>query len=291
MYSALDADSSSSGGAFRTFAMRYQAFLDRLNIHYTARWITLGVLFAIYLFRVIYFQGWYIVTYGLGIYVLNLLIAFLSPKFDPEDEDEEDDEDIDLTSTLPNTTGLNRNFAAGGLFGNQPPPKQDSDDIKPFIRRLPEFKFWYSLTKAIIISLFFTSTRIFDIPVYWPILLGYWLILFIVTMRKQIRHMIKHKYLPFTTGKKNYDRNGNIWARLLSLFKRNPTGKQNYLGKSIPTTTTSNIPNNNAGFMMGSGGMGTAAPYSNFQPTIGLPPSGIASFQPVTPQSGFYCNK
>jgi hypothetical protein len=28
-------------------------------------------------------QGWYIVTYGLGIYILNLLIAFLSPKIDP----------------------------------------------------------------------------------------------------------------------------------------------------------------------------------------------------------------
>ena len=28
-------------------------------------------------------QGWYIVTYALGIYLLNLLIAFLTPKIDP----------------------------------------------------------------------------------------------------------------------------------------------------------------------------------------------------------------
>jgi len=28
-------------------------------------------------------QGWYIVTYALGIYLLNLFIAFLSPKVDP----------------------------------------------------------------------------------------------------------------------------------------------------------------------------------------------------------------
>lgn len=28
-------------------------------------------------------QGWYIVTYALGIYHLNLFIAFLSPKVDP----------------------------------------------------------------------------------------------------------------------------------------------------------------------------------------------------------------
>lgn len=30
--------------------------------------------------------GWYIITYGLGIYVLNLLIGFLSPQADPESD-------------------------------------------------------------------------------------------------------------------------------------------------------------------------------------------------------------
>lgn len=30
-----------------------------------------------------FFQGWYIVTYALGIYHLNLFIAFLTPKIDP----------------------------------------------------------------------------------------------------------------------------------------------------------------------------------------------------------------
>lgn len=34
------------------------------------------------------FQGWYIVTYALGIYHLNLFIAFLSPKVDPSLLDE-----------------------------------------------------------------------------------------------------------------------------------------------------------------------------------------------------------
>lgn len=31
----------------------------------------------------VFFQGWYIITYGLGIYHLNLIIAFLTPKVDP----------------------------------------------------------------------------------------------------------------------------------------------------------------------------------------------------------------
>lgn len=30
-----------------------------------------------------FFQGWYVVTYALGIYHLNLFIAFLTPKIDP----------------------------------------------------------------------------------------------------------------------------------------------------------------------------------------------------------------
>ncbi len=45
-------------------------------------------------------QGWYIVTYGLGIYLLNLLLAFLSPKIDPAMmDDEEDNEGGHMTCT------------------------------------------------------------------------------------------------------------------------------------------------------------------------------------------------
>jgi hypothetical protein len=47
-----------------------------------------------------------------------------------------------------------------------------------------------------------TFFSVFDVPVFWPILLMYWFILFFVTMKRQIKHMIKYKYLPFTWGKK-----------------------------------------------------------------------------------------
>ena len=40
----------------------------------------------VYCLRVYLINGWYIITYGLGIYVLNLLIGFLSPQSDPESE-------------------------------------------------------------------------------------------------------------------------------------------------------------------------------------------------------------
>lgn len=63
-------------------------------------------------------QGWYIITYALGIYYLNLLIAFLTPKIDPMMADDFDEDGPSL-------------------------PTSTSDEFRPFIRRLAEFKFWY----------------------------------------------------------------------------------------------------------------------------------------------------
>ncbi len=51
----------------------------------------------------------------------------------------------------------------------------------------PEFKFWYSATKATLIALACTLTRATDVPVYWPILLVYFFVLFGLTMRRQIQ--------------------------------------------------------------------------------------------------------
>lgn len=46
-----------------------------------------------------------------------------------------------------------------------------------------------------------TFFPVFDVPVFWPILLCYWIVLFVLTMRRQIAHMIKFKYIPFNIGK------------------------------------------------------------------------------------------
>ena len=62
----------------------------------------------------------------------------------------------------------------------------------------------YSATKATAIAIFCSFFSVFDIPVFWPILLIYFCILFAITMRRQIKHMIKYKYIPFDWGKKNY---------------------------------------------------------------------------------------
>jgi Rer1 family len=140
------------------------------------------------------------VAYSLGIYLLNLFLAFISPKFDPSIEQDEGMED--------------------GTAGELPTKEEE---FRPFVRRLPEFKFWYSATKAVVIGFVCSFFKVFDLPVFWPVLVVYWLILFALTsefwmharrvmrlmltvsiVRRQIQHMIKYRYVPFTVGKARY---------------------------------------------------------------------------------------
>ena len=68
----------------RGMFQRYQKLLDDATPHTLVRWVALGVVALVYALRVVFMiTGFYIVTYALGIYLLNLLIAFLSPSIDP----------------------------------------------------------------------------------------------------------------------------------------------------------------------------------------------------------------
>jgi len=145
-----------------------------------------------------------IVAYALGIYLLNLFLAFLQPKFDPSNDALDNDMEDGAIGSLPT--------------------KQD-EEFRPFIRRLPEFKFWHSATRAVVISFLCSWFEVFNVPVFWPVLVMYWFMLFILTsgspfsmvlvllmltgvaVRKQIQHMIKYRYVPFTIGKARYTKN------------------------------------------------------------------------------------
>lgn len=129
----------------------------------TYRWISTAVLLLLFFARIIIAQGWYIVAYCLGIYLLNLFLAFLQPKFDPSLTGDEDDAALeDGESSLPT--------------------KQDQE-FRPFIRRLPEFKFWHAATRAVAIGFACSWFSIFDLPVFWPVLVMYWIVLFALTSK------------------------------------------------------------------------------------------------------------
>lgn len=145
-------------------------------------------------------------AYALGIYLLNLFLAFLQPKFDPSNDALDNDMEDGSIGTL---------------------PTRKDEEFRPFIRRLPEFKFWHSATRAIVISFVCSWFEIFNVPVFWPVLVMYWLMLFILTsrscgkynllgpeahteaVRKQIQHMIKYRYVPFSFGKARYGKASN----------------------------------------------------------------------------------
>ncbi|XP_063878661.1 protein RER1-like isoform X2 [Scylla paramamosain] len=161
----------------------YQHYLDKWTPHTASRWaFTLALIFG-FMVRIMLRQGWYIVCYALGIYHLNLFLAFLTPKIDPAFSHDDDD--------------------GPGL------PTKANEEFRPFMRRLPEFKFWYSVTKSTLVAFFCTFFQVFNVPVFWPILVMYFITLFCITMKRQIKHMIKYKYLPFSLGKPRYQTQEN----------------------------------------------------------------------------------
>jgi hypothetical protein len=69
-----------SVGFVDSIGRKYQYVMDKLSPMVMLRWIIFVVAFAMYFVRVYFLNGWFIVTYALGIYLLNQLIGFLSPQ-------------------------------------------------------------------------------------------------------------------------------------------------------------------------------------------------------------------
>ncbi|KAF7321526.1 Protein RER1 [Mycena kentingensis (nom. inval.)] len=172
-------------GQFSRINRQYQQLLDRWTPHTLNRWLATGALLLVFFLRIVLAQGWYIVCYAHAIYLLNLLLAFLQPKFDPSLQED-----------------LMADDAEGGTNDTSPLPSSRDDEFRPFVRRLPEWQFWLSTTRATVVALFCTLSEAFDVPVYWPILVVYFFVLFALTMRRQIQHMVKYKYVPFDIGRK-----------------------------------------------------------------------------------------
>lgn len=166
-------------------ASRFQFLLDSTVPFVYVRWITLSILIVALMSRIAYVQGYYIVAYVYWIFFLNQFILFLSPKFD--------------------STG-GRVMSSDDL---PPLPTRSTDEFRPFVRRLPEFKFWLYSINATQLSIICTFIEPFNVPVFWPILFMYFITLFLVTMRRQIAHMIRYRYVPFTYGKVRYNSAAN----------------------------------------------------------------------------------
>ncbi|KAJ3918461.1 retrieval of early ER protein Rer1 [Lentinula edodes] len=171
--------------AYTRVTRQYQQILDRWTPHIMYRWLGTAGILSLFFLRIVLSQGVRI-YYAYAIYLLNLLLAFLQPKFDPSLQ-----EDL-----------LADEIEEGGTPMTSPLPSARDDEFRPFVRRLPEWQFWLSATRATLIAIGCTLFEMFDVPVYWPILVVYFFVLFALTMRRQIQHMIKYKYVPFDIGRK-----------------------------------------------------------------------------------------
>jgi hypothetical protein len=213
-----ETSSAPTAGFAESFGRKYQYLMDKSSPHILYRWIGFTLLLTIYFIRVYYANGWFIVTYGLGIYMLNQLIGFISPQVRSRD-------DLALhvittfqpvvCSLTPRTIWIldcqRETMRSSGItssivlhYARRVTLSRFIDMRRPFARRLPEFKFWHSCTRSVLTALCMTFFSIFDVPVFWPILLLYFIVLFVITMKRQIKHMLKHKYVPFSWGKTTY---------------------------------------------------------------------------------------
>lgn len=140
------ASSSSSGGEKNMVEMikdngnkwqrAYRNLLDRSTPLTVQRWLFTAAILFVFTGVVVIRQGWYIVCYALAIYLLNLFLAFLQPRFDPSLQADLAAEDVE--EGAPGLPGGDRKKAAGGfsglLSGFQP---DGEEEFRPFIRRLP----------------------------------------------------------------------------------------------------------------------------------------------------------
>jgi hypothetical protein len=62
----------------------------------------------------------------------------------------------------------------------------------------------HNAVRAVLVAFVMTFFSLFNIPVFWPILLIYFLALLGMTLKNQIAHMVKYRYVPINWGKTKY---------------------------------------------------------------------------------------
>lgn len=157
-----------------------QMYIDKMVPKKTYRWTFAGVVFLLYMARILYIQSHYLITYCLSLYLLHGLIVFLTPK-NEDIPDIFDDVDTEFE-----------------------PPANIDNEFRPFIRRLPEFQFWWFFLRLVGMAFTATFFDIFDIPACVPVLIVYFAVILILTVRGLLRHMKKYKYNPFYEEKARF---------------------------------------------------------------------------------------
>ena len=168
-------DASKLSVQLRILRNFFRKHIDSLVIHKSRRWTAFAAVLGLFLFRMVYHQGYFAVCYILGFYILQNVILFLTPSSLPSIQDEEENEEH--VYDIPDTQ-----------------LEKSEDSSKPIIRKLGEFNLWKKLMLGALVSLFTTFFEVLDFPVFWPILMFYFVFVALSIGIKQRRHMKKYGY-------------------------------------------------------------------------------------------------
>lgn len=162
--------------------MVMQGLKDHTALKVKERWCIFGTAMIIYIVRVLVKNSHYIITYGVGIYLVQGFILFATPK-------------------MKNTQDPFETLTEEQIAEEQ----QQFDG--PFIRNLSEYDFWLFYMKVVLISFFLTFFRFLDIEVYVPLLIVYFIMMVVATLIKLKQHQKLYQYNPWVTIKsfKKYD--------------------------------------------------------------------------------------
>lgn len=160
--------------AKKTFDVKFQRFMDSIVPYSLPRWGVFSTMLLLFYIRIIWLEEFYVIAYGVSVHMLYLLVLVITPMSDPE----ENAEDV----TLP----------------------MSEREHRPFVPKVGEFVVWRNMMRVLFIGFFLTLFGFLDVPVFWPILLFYFITLFAVQVGGRVKHMLKHKYVPWNKPKTQF---------------------------------------------------------------------------------------
>eukprot|EP00933_Yihiella_yeosuensis_P070435 TRINITY_DN7853_c2_g2_i1.p1 TRINITY_DN7853_c2_g2~~TRINITY_DN7853_c2_g2_i1.p1 ORF type:complete len:222 (-),score=34.41 TRINITY_DN7853_c2_g2_i1:96-761(-) len=155
-------------GSAEWFSRQGTLLSDQLVPWFRTRWFSFITFMGCFIARIVLIERHFFCAYVVAIYILNQLLLFISPAT----------EDDDL------------------------PAGPRSSEYRPFVRALSEFGLWWRGFLTTIVGLVVTFFDDFDVEVDGRALFFYFWLLFAWTMKQQVFHMIKYRYVPWNPPKR-----------------------------------------------------------------------------------------
>ncbi|ORM42211.1 Protein RER1 [Babesia sp. Xinjiang] len=185
------------GKGFGYFVRTRQVILDWLSSRIFIRWIYWAVVSYAFWHHVFANGMHFVIAYMYAVYGLNLVLRFITP-LDFDDLCAAHEE-ANGGTILPSSEGKPADITLERMR-----KVENVYEFRPFMRQMNEFTFWLAAVRASHAALICSRFEFLDVPVFWPLLVIYFIMLFATTMRQQLENMIKYKYVPFSFGKKSY---------------------------------------------------------------------------------------